>query len=46
MKSVLKWVIWLYIAAACAYVLYEWYATQGSIGWPPSGNWSTTAPTG
>jgi hypothetical protein len=29
MKPVLKWVIWLYIAAACAYVLYEWYAYAG-----------------
>ena len=29
MKSVLKWVIWLYIAAACAYVFYEWYAYAG-----------------
>jgi len=29
MKSVLKWVIWLYIAAACAYIFYEWYAYAG-----------------
>ena len=29
MKSVLKWVIWLYIAAACAYIFYEWYAYIG-----------------
>jgi hypothetical protein len=29
MKSVLKSVIWLYIAAACAYVFYEWYAYAG-----------------
>jgi hypothetical protein len=29
MKPVLKWIIWLYIAAACAYVLYEWYAYTG-----------------
>jgi hypothetical protein len=29
MKSVLKWVIWLYIAAVCAYVFYEWYAYAG-----------------
>jgi hypothetical protein len=29
MKSVLKWVIWLYIAAACAYIFYEWYAYSG-----------------
>src|SRR5437899_5649699 len=29
MKSVLKWVIWLYVAAACAYVFYEWYAYSG-----------------
>ena len=29
MKSVLKWVIWLYIAAACAYIFYEWYAYTG-----------------
>jgi len=29
MKSALKWVIWLYIAAACAYVCYEWYAYTG-----------------
>ena len=29
MKSVLKWVIWLYIAAACAYICYEWYAYAG-----------------
>jgi hypothetical protein len=29
MKSVLKWVIWLYIAAACAYIFYEWYSYAG-----------------
>jgi hypothetical protein len=29
MKSVLKWVIWLYVAAACAYIFYEWYAYAG-----------------
>ena len=29
MKSVLKWGIWLYIAAACAYIFYEWYAYAG-----------------
>ena len=29
MKSVLKWVIWLYVAAACAYIFYEWYAYTG-----------------
>ena len=29
MKSVLKPVIWLYIAAACAYVSYEWYSYAG-----------------
>jgi hypothetical protein len=29
MKSVLKWVIWLYVAAACAYIFYEWYAYSG-----------------
>ena len=29
MKPVLKWVIWLYIAAACAYIFYEWYAYAG-----------------
>lgn len=29
MKSVLKWGIWLYIAAACAYVFYEWYSYTG-----------------
>ncbi|WFU16419.1 hypothetical protein [Bradyrhizobium sp. CB3481] len=29
MKSVLKWVIWLYIAAACAYIFYEWYSYTG-----------------
>ena len=29
MKSVLKWVIWFYIAAACAYTFYEWYAYAG-----------------
>jgi hypothetical protein len=29
MKSVLKWVIRLYIAAACAYIFYEWYAYAG-----------------
>jgi hypothetical protein len=29
MKSVLKWVIWLYMAAACAYIFYEWYAYTG-----------------
>ena len=29
MKSVLKWVIWLYIAAACGYIVYEWYAYTG-----------------
>jgi len=29
MKSVLKWVIWLYVAAVCAYVFYEWYAYTG-----------------
>ena len=29
MKPVLKWVIWLYIAAACAYICYEWYAYTG-----------------
>ena len=29
MKSVLKWVIWLYIAAVCAYIFYEWYAYTG-----------------
>ena len=29
MKSVLKWVIWLYIATACAYIFYEWYAYAG-----------------
>jgi hypothetical protein len=29
MKPVLKWVIWLYAAAACAYICYEWYAYAG-----------------
>ena len=29
MKSGLKWGIWLYIAAACAYVCYEWYSYTG-----------------
>ena len=29
MKSVLKRVIWFYIAAVCAYTLYEWYAYAG-----------------
>jgi hypothetical protein len=29
MQSVLKWVIWLYIAAACAHIFYEWYAYTG-----------------
>ena len=29
MKSVLKWVIWFYIAAVCAYTFYEWYAYAG-----------------
>ena len=29
MKSVLKPVIWLYIAAACAYIFYEWYSYTG-----------------
>jgi hypothetical protein len=29
MKSVLNWVIWLYIAAACAYIFYEWYSYAG-----------------
>jgi hypothetical protein len=29
MKSVLKWVIWPYIAAACAYIFYEWYSYAG-----------------
>jgi hypothetical protein len=29
MKSVLKSVIWFYIAAACAYIVYEWYAYAG-----------------
>lgn len=29
MKSVLKWGVWLYIAAACAYVVYGWYAYTG-----------------
>src|SRR5258705_4090586 len=29
MKSGLKWVIWLYVAAACAYIFYEWYAYTG-----------------
>ena len=29
MKPVLKWVIWLYVAAACAYIFYEWYAYAG-----------------
>lgn len=29
MKSGLKWVIWLYIAAASAYIFYEWYAYAG-----------------
>jgi hypothetical protein len=29
MKSVLKWVIWFYIAAVCAYIFYEWYAYTG-----------------
>jgi hypothetical protein len=29
MKSVLKPVIWLYVAAACAYVFYEWYSYTG-----------------
>jgi len=29
MKSVLKWGIWLYVAAACAYIFYEWYAYAG-----------------
>ena len=29
MKSVLKWVFWLYVAAVCAYVCYEWYTYTG-----------------
>lgn len=29
MKSVLKPVIWLYVAAACAYIFYEWYSYTG-----------------
>jgi hypothetical protein len=29
MKSVLKVVIWLYVAAVCAYVLYGWYSYTG-----------------
>ena len=29
MKSVLKPLIWLYIALACAYIFYEWYAYIG-----------------
>ena len=29
MKIVLKWIIWLYIAAACAYVFYGWYFYAG-----------------
>ena len=29
MKSILKWVFWLYFAAACAYVFYEWYSYSG-----------------
>jgi hypothetical protein len=29
MKSVLKWGIWLYIAAVCAYVFYGWYSYTG-----------------
>jgi hypothetical protein len=29
MKSVLKCVIWLYVAAACAYIFYEWHAYAG-----------------
>src|SRR6266850_4821828 len=29
MKSVLKWVIWHYVAAVCAYIFYEWYAYSG-----------------
>jgi hypothetical protein len=29
MKSVLKWGIWLYIAAVCAYVVYGWYSYTG-----------------
>jgi hypothetical protein len=29
MKSVLKWVIWLYVVAVGAYVLYGWYSYTG-----------------
>jgi len=29
MKSVLKWVIWLYMAAVGAYVVYGWYSYTG-----------------
>ena len=29
MKSILKWGIWLYIAAVCAYVFYGWYSYTG-----------------
>src|SRR5262245_59298086 len=29
MKSVLKWVVWLYIIAAGAYALYGWYSYTG-----------------
>jgi hypothetical protein len=29
MKSVLKWVVWLYLIAAGAYTLYNWYSYTG-----------------
>ena len=28
-EGMMKWVIWLYIVAVCAYVFYEWYAYAG-----------------
>jgi len=36
MKLFLKWGIWLYIAAACAYVFYGGTLTQGFFDSPPS----------